>query len=148
MTGAVFADTAGWLATMSPRFEHHHLALETFTALQQQGTPLVTTNLVVAEMHALLTGRVGVTRALELFDRAYTDPSCRVVHVDVELQHDAVDRWLRVCRDLPFSLCDAVSFEVMRREGLRQAFTLDRHFALAGFEIVPALPEVKPIRAS
>ena len=35
------------------------------------------------------------------------------------------------------SLVDCASFEVMRRRGLRTAFTLDRHFAEQGFAVVP-----------
>jgi len=35
------------------------------------------------------------------------------------------------------SLVDCASFEVMRRRGLRTAFTLDRHFAEQGFATVP-----------
>jgi predicted nucleic acid-binding protein len=33
-------------------------------------------------------------------------------------------------------LCDAVSFEVMRRERITSALATDRHFAVAGFDIV------------
>jgi predicted nucleic acid-binding protein len=39
--------------------------------------------------------------------------------------------------DPKLSLCDAASFIVMRDRNLRRAFTLDRHFGDAGFEIVP-----------
>ncbi len=39
--------------------------------------------------------------------------------------------------DPKLSLCDAASFVIMRERGLRRAFTLDRHFEAAGFEILP-----------
>lgn len=39
--------------------------------------------------------------------------------------------------DPRLSLRDAASFIVMRDRHLRRAFTLDRHFREAGFEIVP-----------
>ncbi len=35
------------------------------------------------------------------------------------------------------SLCDAASFILMRERGLMRAFTFDRHFAAAGFEMIP-----------
>ncbi len=35
------------------------------------------------------------------------------------------------------SFTDCVSFSLMRRHGLNRAFTFDRHFADAGFELVP-----------
>ena len=44
---------------------------------------------------------------------------------------------LRQYRDKSFSLCDAVSFIVMRRLGLRQAATFDEHFRQLGeFEVI------------
>ena len=39
--------------------------------------------------------------------------------------------------DPKLSLCDAASFVVMRDRKLRRAFTLDRRFEAAGFEVVP-----------
>lgn len=35
------------------------------------------------------------------------------------------------------SLCDAASFILMRERGVARAFTFDRHFAEAGFELSP-----------
>ena len=65
-----------------------------------------------------------------------SDPTHVVVPVDDALVRIAVDRWIRPYRDRDFSLCDAVSFEVMKREGITRALSIDRHFVSAGFEIV------------
>ena len=45
--------------------------------------------------------------------------------------------WLRPFDDQMFSLTDAVSFEVMRVRRIAEAFTFDRHFATAGYRMVP-----------
>ena len=39
--------------------------------------------------------------------------------------------------DQQVSFTDCVSFVLMRRNRLERAFTFDRHFASAGFEITP-----------
>lgn len=39
--------------------------------------------------------------------------------------------------DPKVSYVDCVSFAVMRRLGVREAFTFDRHFREAGFRIIP-----------
>ena len=135
---AAFADTSAWLAAQNPRLEDHEATLEQLAAFEKDGIRIITTGFVVAEMHAMLLRRQGPAAALEFLDGVDADPSCDVVDVDGELVSAATDRWLRVFRDRPFSLCDAVSFEVMRREGIRQAFTLDHHFAVAGFAMLPA----------
>lgn len=135
---AVFADASAWVASGNPKEEHHQESRDTRSALLDGGATLLTTNLVLAEVHALVSRARAGGAGLDLLDMVYSDPQFAVVHVDRDLEIAATDRWLRVFRDHPFSLCDAVSFEVMRREGIRQAFTLDHHFAVAGFAMVPA----------
>lgn len=135
---AVFADASAWVASGNPKEEHHQESRDTRSALLDGGATLLTTNLVLAEVHALVSRARGGGAGLDLLDMVYSDPQFAVVHVDRDLEIAATDRWLRVFRDHPFSLCDAVSFEVMRRERIRQAFTLDHHFAVAGFAMVPA----------
>ena len=135
---AVFADTSAWVAALNPRLADHVEALGQLEAFERDGIRIVTTGFVFAEMHAMLLRRQAPAAALEFLDGVDADPSCDVVDVDGELVSAATDRWLRVFQDQAFSLCDAVSFEVMRREGIRQAFTLDHHFAVAGFAMLPA----------
>mgnify|MGYP001367725923 FL=1 len=134
----VFADASAWVASGNPKEERHQEARETRSTLVEEGATLLTTNLVLAEVHALVSRAGGSRAGLELLDTVYADPQYAVLHVDRELESAATDRWLRVFRDQPFSLCDAISFEVMRREGIREAFTLDHHFAVAGFTMLPA----------
>lgn len=142
---AVFLDTSGWLASLDPRQAQHDEALTERLAIIESGADLVTTNLVLAETHAMLTRDRGPRAGLQLLDDVEADSQYTVLQVDLGIHTDAVDHWLRVFRDQPFSLCDAVSFEVMRREQIPRAFTLDTHFALAGFEMLPAPPR-RPAR--
>ena len=48
----------------------------------------------------------------------------------------AVARWVVPFRDQRYSMCDAVSFEVMQREGIAEAISIDRQFRMAGFGTV------------
>jgi len=66
-------------------------------------------------------------------DAVLDSKAVSVVSPPVELIATAVDRWLHGFRDQRFSLCDAVSFEVMRRDRLTDVLALDRHFKTAGF---------------
>jgi predicted nucleic acid-binding protein len=58
------------------------------------------------------------------------------VDATVDLVRDAVGSWIERFRDQAFSLTDAASFELMRREGLRTAFAFDDDFRTAGFELL------------
>ena len=143
MNGQVFIDASAWFAVTNPRGSRYGEAQDALAALQAEHAEFLTTSLVIAEFHALLSGRLPPAAALRFLDETAADPMVTIVHVDPEIQTAAVDRWLRVYRDQSFSLCDAVSFEVMRRERISRAFTIDHHFAVAGFTMVPGPPVIK-----
>ncbi len=137
MSRAVFVDTSGWLAAASSRENRHAEAVAAYGDLARRLVPLVTTNLVLAEMHALVVRARGAETGCALLDAVYADPAYRVITVTRELESAAVDRWLRPFRDRRFSLTDALSFEVMRSEGIEEALALDHHFEVAGYRILP-----------
>lgn len=97
---------------------------------------VVTTNLILAETHATLSRRLGAKAGLAFLDRMAFRPRQVIVWADAELTRAAVDAWVRQRLDRAFSLTDAVSFEVMQREGIAQAFAFDRDFERAGFTLL------------
>jgi predicted nucleic acid-binding protein len=115
------------------RDQAHTRAKGLWRKLQAADRPPITTSLVIAETHGLIARRVGVPAGLGFLDAFAGGRGRHVVWVDENLARDATERWLRRYRDQPFSLTDATSFEVMRREGLREAFTFDQDFERAGF---------------
>ena len=94
---------------------------------------LVTHSYVLAEFLPLCQSR-GLDRARILrfaFD-LIEDTDVEVVWVDATLHHAAMTLlWQRLDKD--YSLCDAVSFLLMRELGLAEALTTDRHFEQEGF---------------
>jgi predicted nucleic acid-binding protein len=137
VSGALFLDTSGWLAAMSRNEIAHDRARAAYTEQVLRGGLLMTTALVLAEMQVLLLKLSGPAAALKFLDSVAADPSHELIDVDRDLRLAATERWLRRFADQDFSLTDAVSFEVMRRRRMRRALALDRHFATAGFELVP-----------
>ena len=93
----------------------------------------LTHSFVAAELVALAHAR-GVPRAVNL-DFARTllvDPEIEFVWVDSFLHEEALDL-LQQRGNKTYSLCDAVSFVLMRRHRIIDAFTADRHFEQEGF---------------
>ncbi len=133
----VFVDTSAWYPVVVANHPDHAAVAGAVQEALTAGTRLVTTNLVVAETHALLLHRTGREHALA-FVRAVTEPSTVVVPSSSELEHVAVKDWLASYDDQNFSLADAVSFAVMKRRGITRAIALDAHFAAAGFESAPS----------
>ena len=97
---------------------------------------LVTTNYVLAELHALLLARVGRRIALTvILDLIASETT--MVRVGEDEERRALEI-LRTYADKDFTFVDATSFAVMERLGITQAFTFDRHFGQYGFQVVRA----------
>jgi predicted nucleic acid-binding protein len=64
---------------------------------------------------------------------AVTNPEIEIVWVDPVLHTRALEM-LQAQLDKSYSLCDAVSFLLMRDRGIREALTTDHHFEQAGWQ--------------
>ncbi len=135
---SVFLDTSGWFAALSPKESMHGPALKAYRGWIEDGTRLVTTNLVVAEMQILLSRVRGASEGLRFLDSLYLDATHVVEFVTRDIEREAVDRWMRRFVDQRLSLADAVSFEVMREQEIREALALDKYFGVAGYVMVPS----------
>ena len=127
----VFLDTVGLLAVWDTRDQWHPSAVAAFARLCSEGVVFITTTFVLAECGnafartRLRQNPVDLRSRLES-DGGLLDPS------DADWQ----EAWVRYEAGHPGGpgLVDELSFAVMRRLGLKKAFTNDRHFADAGFE--------------
>jgi len=70
--------------------------------------------------------------ALDFSERLIDDADIETVWVD-ETRHREALALLRVRTDKAYTLCDAVSFVLMRERGITEALTTDRHFEQEGF---------------
>lgn len=132
MAAEFFVDTSAWYPLLvRPHPDHLRLA-SVLRSLVAQHRRLVTTNLVVAETHALLLRRVGFQVATAFAETVAEAPNV-VVRSTADLEVAAVNDWLKRYPDQDFSLADAVSCAVMAERRIEEALTLDRHFAIAGF---------------
>jgi uncharacterized protein len=93
----------------------------------------VTHSYVLAEFVALAETR-GLPRepALQFVAAAMDNPVIELTWVD-EDQHRTALSFLQERLDKSYSLCDAVSFLLMRERGITEALTTDRHFEQEGF---------------
>lgn len=126
----MFLDTSGLLCLLSVREIHHQHAKELFTNSKAS----VSHTYVIAELIALATAR-GMPRKIVLeFITCLADvPEVELISVDKELHRQAMELlWNRL--DKSYSLCDAVSFILMREKGISEALTTDHHFAQERFK--------------
>ncbi len=129
-------DTSALLALARRRDQHHARAVEIADRHLAAGGQYVGTTLVLGELHSHLLYLRGPRDARAVLLHLLDDPVHEWVEVPASLVREAVVNWLARYPDQRFSIVDAVSFEVMRRMGLRHAFAFDRHFEVAGFEVL------------
>jgi len=125
----MFLDTSGLLCYLHGPEPGHADAVRHMMASARR----LTHSYVLAELVALAQAR-GLPRPpiLEFLSRLGDDLGIEVVYVDEALHRVAVDLLSRRL-DKTYSLCDAVSFILMRDRGLADALTTDHHFEQAGF---------------
>jgi len=136
VAGEFFIDTSAWYPLLVRRHADHARISGALKAQVQRRRRVLTTNLVVAEAHALIMrweGRKAALIGLQRMDES-TD-----VMVYSTPQWEAIARrdWIERYTDQDFSLTDAVSFTVMRENRIADVLTLDQHFAAAGFTMLP-----------
>jgi len=129
-------DTSALLALASRRDQYHARAVGIARRHVGAGGRFVGTSLVLGELHGHLLYRRGPAEARDVVSALLDDSAYEWVDVPVALVRDAVSAWLERFRDQRFSMTDAVSFEVMRRERLRTAFAFDEDFETAGYSLL------------
>lgn len=132
----IFVDTGAFVARYLERDQYHDRAREGWERIARERPPLVTSHDVLDETLTLLARRAGAGFAAERGRRLLASPSLELLRSTAETEAQAL-RLLERYADQRLSFTDCLSFALMRRQAIARAFTFDRHFALAGFEIWP-----------
>jgi predicted nucleic acid-binding protein len=126
----VLLDTSGLLCFLHQDEAQHKTAVE---LISNYNGRFITHNYVLAELIALsLVRRFPCSTVLMYSLELMENPNVDMVWVDEILHREAMDLLL-VRQDKTYSLCDAISFVLMRKKGIREALTTDKHFEQEGF---------------
>jgi predicted nucleic acid-binding protein len=110
----------------------HHIAQ---SLLLSSTSDLVSTDLVVVELLNLLTARRRRDVAVRLGSNFWSMRSCQLIwttRADIEAARAAFSQFT----DKQWSFTDCVSYAVMKRMRITEAFAIDRHFQQFGFAVV------------
>lgn len=130
-----FIDTSALFALIDESDPTHDKALAWLEDVAaNHDEPLLTHSYVVNEAIALVHARLGTSAVRMLIDDVF--PAFEIRFVDEELHRRAIVAYLAgLSRRVSF--VDRTSFELMRAERIRRAFTFDGDFDDEGFEVVP-----------
>lgn len=126
----VFVDTSAFLAVLDAGDRNFRKARVAWERLVSSAEALICHNYVLVEASALVQRRLGLAALRALEEDVL--PLVRTIWVEEDVHRAAVGA-LFAAADRSLSLVDCVSFEVMRRSGIRTAFAFDAHFKERGF---------------
>lgn len=128
----VFVDSGAWIALFSARDQHHAEADRLFRRAFSKRIQLVTTSLVLAEVHRLLLYRAGSRAADFALKQIDTSSLVRIEFAGPE-HHQGALKWLDKLSGQTLTYTDAVSFAIMQDLRCSVAMSFDHDFLVAGF---------------
>lgn len=129
---SVFVDSSAWIALFSARDQHHAECDRLFRQAVAQRTLLLTSYLLLAEVHRLLLYRAGIRPAAAALDRIEASSLVTLVFPGAA-DHRAARSWLATLQSERITYTDAVSFAVMGSSKCKCVISFDRDFEVAGF---------------
>jgi uncharacterized protein len=129
---SVYVDTSAWIAFFSARDQNHAEAASLFRQALARNTQLITSDLVIAEIHRLILHRVGSAAALQTLNRIESSSSVSIVFA-TEAHHSAAKEWLAQLFDYRLTYTDAVSFAIMKNLQCVGFLGFDSDYLAAGF---------------
>jgi predicted nucleic acid-binding protein len=127
---AVFLDTVGLVALWDRADQWHSAADAAFQRIAANGTSYVTTPFILAEC-----GNAAARKPFRQRVVALEKILAATNGIETPTELDWRGAWHAYERGVAGNagIVDCISFAVMRRLGLTEAFTNDQHFAAAGF---------------
>jgi len=131
---SIFLDASFWIVYRDEKEDNHSVARRVMGDLFRQRSHFVTTLPVICEIHAYFA-REQHKRGQILRD-LFDNPVVTIENISHQDQAVALEI-LQSHRDKTYSLCDALSFVVMRRLNVKRVLAFDGHFHQFGeFEIL------------
>ena len=132
----IFIDTGAFIARYVSADQYHQQAVAAWSRLKEDRKRCFTSNFVLDEMFTLLARQAGYGFAAQRARNILDSQALRILRPGEGQEREAVELFEKFA-DQKISFTDCVSFVLMRQAGIRKAFSFDRHFILAGFDLWP-----------
>lgn len=132
----IFIDTGAFLARYIERDQYHDAAIKHWRTLHHDRRRCFTSNFVLDEMITLLARRSTYQFAAERARNLLESKSLSILRPDEDDEFAALELFQKYA-DQSVSFTDCVSFVLMEKQNMKCAFSFDRHFTVAGFDVEP-----------
>lgn len=133
----IFVDTGALLARYVAADQFHAKAVFAWERLAEDRQRCFTSNFVLNETFTLLARRTGYPFAAQRARNMLDSGTLRILRPGPEQEREAVELLAKYA-DQKVGFTDCLSFVLMREARVRRAFSFDRHFEDAGFELWPS----------
>jgi len=133
----IFLDTSALIAYYNVDDRHHAEASETMEKIRRGEIPLTrfyTTDYILDETLTFIECVFGAHELAVQVGKPASIPFTSIIKIDEETFSEA---WSIFKESRGYSFSDCTSFAAMRKYGITHAFTFDKHFREAGFQIIP-----------
>ena len=128
----VFVDTAAWIALLNVDDLWHQEAHRLRSELVDKNYVFITTDFVLLEIADALCLPKYKKNTANFLHSIYRLRSTKVILFNQNLFQAGLSLY-EIRLDKDWGLTDCISFVVMQKEGLLEAFTSDKHFEQVGF---------------
>jgi predicted nucleic acid-binding protein len=135
----LFLDSSAIFAWFNSRDGNHKRAskfMEAFRGGDTEFKNLITTDVILVEVVDLTQIKLGKAEALRLGNILNKSGVLEIIDTSKQDRMAALEI-MEKFKDLDSNLTDAISFAVMKRLGIGNAFTFDGHFKIHRFKMVP-----------
>ncbi len=134
ISSGIFIDTGAFLAHIMPDDQFSDSASEAWQRLEQERTPLFSSEPVLIETTNFLIRQQSPDIAAEWLRHVIPSNEIRWLQPSKDDFRHAKDLIVKFS-DQCLSLTDAISFSLMKRHAISNAFSYDKHFSMAGFKL-------------
>jgi uncharacterized protein len=135
MDNKLFIDTCAFYAFLDKKDRHHGKVNEVVKTAKWS---FFTSNFIIDELITLLKiRRVPLKYYSSFVDDLFHGNICTILQVDSVLEVAAWN-FFKKYADHDFSFTDCTSFAIMKMNGIDTACSVDKHFNIAGFDVVPS----------
>ena len=129
----LFIDTSAFYAFFDKKDNEHKNIVKIFKSSNEQ---FVTSNYILDELITLFRVRgLAIENFITFVNALWNEEVCKIFRVTVDIDLQAWEI-MKQFKDQNFSFTDCTSFILMREYRIQKVCTLDKHFQIAGFEIV------------
>lgn len=136
----VFVDSAAWISLVVEVDDHHQPMVGQWRELLKAGAGFVTSSDVYSETITYLRYKIGYHAAVSFYESMQAAQAKD--HLLIEWVTPSVfdEAWklFRQYDDQKLSMVDCTSFVICKKRRIETVVTLDKHFLVAGFDVIPS----------